>query len=176
MRTKKQYIEGLRKMRHNIYFDGAKINRADEVQMDCINTLGATFDEAAKPENADLLTATSHLTGHTINRFTHVHQNKEDLHKKQDMTRFMCRTVGGCTQRCMGVDATNAIYTVSYEADKMNNGRNPVSRKFQEVAGPLSGRRPGRLLRPDGRQGRSSAQARRTARPGRLPAHRGKEE
>jgi aromatic ring hydroxylase len=122
MRTKAQYVEGLRKMRNNIYFNGAKINRADEVQMDCINTIGTTFDEAAKPENAELMTAKSHLTGETINRFTHIHQNTQDLHRKQDMTRFLCRKVGGCIQRCMGIDAVNAIYTVSYEADRRNQG------------------------------------------------------
>jgi aromatic ring hydroxylase len=132
MRTKEQYIEGLRKMGHNIYVNGEKINRADEIQMDTINTIGTTFDEAAKPENADLLLAKSHLTGETINRFTHIHQNTDDLHKKQDMTRFLCRKVGGCIQRCMGIDATNAIYNVSYEADKGNNGATEYHKNFKK--------------------------------------------
>jgi 4-hydroxybutyryl-CoA dehydratase/vinylacetyl-CoA-Delta-isomerase len=132
MRTKEQYIEGLSKMRHNIYFDGEKINRADERQMRCINTIGTTFDEAAKPENADLLLAKSHLTGHTINRFTHIHQSAEDLHKKQDMTRHLCRIVGGCIQRCMGIDASNAVYAVSYEADKQNNGSTQYHENFKK--------------------------------------------
>jgi aromatic ring hydroxylase len=132
MRTKEQYIEGLRKMRSNIYVNGEKINRADEIQMDCINIIGSTFDEAAKPENADLLLAKSHLTGETINRFTHIHQSVEDLHKKQDMTRFLCQKVGGCIQRCMGIDATNAIYNVSYEADKGNNGSTQYHENFKK--------------------------------------------
>jgi aromatic ring hydroxylase len=132
MRTKEQYIEGLRKMRHNLYHNGDKINRVDEVQMDCINTIGTTYEEAAKPENAELLTAKSHLTGETINRFNHIHQNTDDLHKKQDMTRFMCRRVGGCIQRCMGIDATNAVYNVSYEADKSNNGATEYHENFKK--------------------------------------------
>jgi len=132
MRTKEQYIEGLRKMRNNIYHDGHKINRADEIQMDCLNVMGTTFEEAAKPENAGLVTAKSHLTGETINRFNHIHQNTEDLHKKQDMTRFMCRRVGGCIQRCMGIDATNAVYNVSYEADKSNNGATEYHENFKK--------------------------------------------
>lgn len=132
MRTKEQYIEGLRKMGHNIYVDGEKINRVDEIQMNTINTIGTTFEEAAKPENADLLLAKSHLTGETINRFTHIHQSTDDLHKKQDMTRFVCRKVGGCIQRCMGIDATNAIYNVSYEADKGNNGSTEYHTNFKK--------------------------------------------
>ena len=132
MRTKEQYIEALGKMKRNVYFNGQKIDRADELQINCINTIGTTYDEAAKPENADLLLAKSHLTGETINRFTHIHQNTEDLHKKQDMTRFLCCKVGGCIQRCMGIDATNAIYNVSYEADKSNNGQTEYHENFKK--------------------------------------------
>ena len=44
MRTKQQYIEGLRKMRRNIYVNGEKIARDDEIQMPTINTIGLTFD------------------------------------------------------------------------------------------------------------------------------------
>src|SRR5512139_2724025 len=113
MRTKEEYIKGLGKMGRNIYFDGQLIDRDSELQMDCLNVIGTTFDEAQKPENEGLMTATSHLTGHKINRFTHIHQSTEDLHKKQDMTRFLCQKVGGCIQRCMGIDGTNAIYNAS---------------------------------------------------------------
>lgn len=132
MRTKEQYIEGLSKMKRNLYCNGEKIDRTDEIQIDCINTMGTTFEEAAKPENEDLLTATSHLTGEKINRFTHIHQNTDDLHRKQDMTRLLCRKVGGCIQRCMGIDGTNAVYNVSYEADKANNGATEYHENFKK--------------------------------------------
>lgn len=130
MRTKEQYVQGLRKMRRNIYVDGNKIDRDDELQMPTVDTIGMTFDHAAMPENQDLYTATSHLTGERINRFCHIHQNKEDLHKKQDMTRSLCRVVGGCIQRCMGIDGANAINAVSYEADKQNNGATEYHKNF----------------------------------------------
>ncbi|MCX5822959.1 MAG: aromatic ring hydroxylase [Deltaproteobacteria bacterium] len=132
MRTKKDYIKGLSKMKRNIYFDGQLIDRTDELQMDCLNTIGLTYDEAEKPENQELCTAISHLTGERINRFTHIHQNKEDLHRKQDMTRMLCQKVGGCIQRCMGIDASNAVYNVSYEADKMNNGATQYHENFKK--------------------------------------------
>ncbi|MGC1403350.1 MAG: 4-hydroxyphenylacetate 3-hydroxylase N-terminal domain-containing protein [Thermodesulfobacteriota bacterium] len=132
MRTKEQYFQGLSKMKRNLYFDGQLIDRTDEKQMDCLNTIGTTYDEAAKPENQDLLTAVSHLTGERINRFTHIHQNTEDLHKKQDMTRMLCQKVGGCIQRCMGIDATNSVYNVSYEADKQNNGATQYHENFKK--------------------------------------------
>jgi aromatic ring hydroxylase len=132
MRTKQQYIQGLSKMRRNLYYDGDLMDRTDERQMNCINTLGTTFEEAAKPENQDLCTAISHLTGERINRFTHIHQNTADLHLKQDMTRMYCQKVGGCIQRCMGIDASNAIYNVSYEADKLNKGATQYHENFKK--------------------------------------------
>ncbi len=132
MRTKEQYIQGLSRMKRNIYYDGELIDRTDEIQMDCLNTIGTTFDEAARPENQDLCTAISHLTGERISRFTHIHQNTEDLHRKQDMTRMLCQKVGGCIQRCMGIDAANAIYNVSYEADKVNNGATQYHENFKK--------------------------------------------
>ena len=132
MRTKQDYINGLARMKRNLYYDGQLIDRTDELQMDCLNTIGTTYDEAARPENQELCTAISHLSGERINRFTHIHQNKEDLHKKQDMTRMLCQKVGGCIQRCMGIDGTNAIYNVSYEADKINNGATQYHENFKK--------------------------------------------
>lgn len=130
MRTKEQYYEGLKKMRRNLYFNGAKIDRTDVAQEKVLNVMGVTFDAANDPELKDLCTATSHLTGETINRFCHVHQSPDDLHKKQDMTRALCRKVGLCIQRCMGIDAINAVNAVSFEADKQNNGATEYHKNF----------------------------------------------
>jgi len=63
MRSKEDYIQGLSRMKRNLYFNGQKIDRTDERQMLCINTIGATYDEAQKPEFQDLLTATSTWLG-----------------------------------------------------------------------------------------------------------------
>jgi aromatic ring hydroxylase len=51
------------------------------------------------------------------------------------MTRFLCRKVGGCIQRCMGIDATNALYAVSYEADKSNSGSTEYHKNFVKWLG-----------------------------------------
>lgn len=130
LRTKQQYIDSLGKMRRNIYYDGNLIDRTDELQMDCINTIGYTFEAAQDPKLQDLMLAKSHITGKTINRFTHIHQSKEDLHKKQDMTRALVNHVGVCIERCMGIDGTNACNCVSYEADKQNKGSTEYYKNF----------------------------------------------
>ena len=109
MRNKQDHIDGLSGMKRCIYFDGRLIDRTDELQKHCLNTIGLTFDEAQKPENANPMTAVSHLTGECINLLTHIHQTTNDLHKKPDMTRILCRKAGGCIRRCVGIDLTNAI-------------------------------------------------------------------
>jgi len=130
LRTKDQYIEHQRKLKRNIYCNGELIDRDDEMQQGAINVIGLTFEEAAKPENEDLCTAVSHISGNRINRFTHIHQSNEDLHRKQDMTRMLCRKAGFCIGRCMGIDGTNAVNAVSFEADKMNEGKTEYHKNF----------------------------------------------
>lgn len=130
MRTREQYIEGLRKMRKNLYYNGSRIDRDDELQQPALNVMGVTFDAVRDPELKDQCTATSHLTGQTINRFCHIHQNPDDLHKKQNMTRALCRKVGFCIQRCMGIDAVNAVNAVSFEADRSNGGNTEYHKNF----------------------------------------------
>ena len=63
------------------------------------------------------MTATSHLTGKKINRFTHLPQNPYDLMQKQKMIRMLTQRVGGCIQRCMGHDAINALSICTKEVD-----------------------------------------------------------
>ncbi len=119
MRTSRQYLESLRKMRPNVYMGGKIIPRDDPRLIGGINVISTTFDCAADPKYADLVTAKSHLTGKTINRFTHVHQSVDDLLKKQEMTRELCQLVGGCIQRCMGIDGTNALSVVTKDCDNV---------------------------------------------------------
>lgn len=130
MRTKQQFIENLKTMRPNLYFQGELIDRTHEILEQTINVLGETFEAARESETADLCTAKSHVSGECINRFCHVHQSTEDLHKKQDMTRMLCRRVGYCIGRCMGADAVNAVNAVSFEADKMNGGKTNYHENF----------------------------------------------
>jgi len=131
MRTKQEYIEGLSKMKRNIYHNGQLIDRTDELQMDCLNTIGTTYDEAAKPENQDLCTAISHLTGERINRFNHIHQNKDDLHKKQDMTRMLCQKSAGASSAAWG-STNERDLQCSYEADKVNSGATKYHENFKK--------------------------------------------
>ncbi len=118
MITGDQYRERVSKLKPNVYMGGKIVDRSDPRLAGGINVMAATYDFAFDPEFKDVGVATSHLTGERINRFTHIHQSIEDLLNKQKMTRLYSQEVGGCIQRCMGIDALNALSVVTYEADQ----------------------------------------------------------
>ena len=132
VRTKEQYMKDLGRMKPNLYYNGRELDRLDDLQMDCLNTIGTTYDVFDDPGYKELIQVKSHLTGEIINRFNHIHHSTDDLHKKQDMIRKLCQKTGGCIQRCMGCDAANAVYNVSYEADKLNKGESQYHENFKK--------------------------------------------
>nr|MDO8081764.1 4-hydroxyphenylacetate 3-hydroxylase N-terminal domain-containing protein [Candidatus Freyarchaeota archaeon] len=118
IKTYEDYYNRLLDMKPNVYIDGEKVDRSDPRLQPGINVIKESYDRANDPEYEDLCVATSHITGKKINRFTHIHQSKDDLLKKQMMTRVLCHRVGGCIQRCMGIDCMNALSVVTYEIDE----------------------------------------------------------
>jgi 4-hydroxybutyryl-CoA dehydratase/vinylacetyl-CoA-Delta-isomerase len=82
-----------------------------------LNAVALTYDLAHCPEHAGIMTAVSHLTGRRINRFTHIHQNAEDLVRKSKMGRLLGSLTGCCFQRCVGMDALNALSITTFDID-----------------------------------------------------------
>jgi len=119
MITAEQYEESLRKLNLAVYMFGKKIdNPVDHpIIRPSMNAVAKTYEMALVPEFEDIMTATSHITGKKINRFTHIHQNKDDLTKKTKMGRLMGAHTGCCFQRCVGMDALNALSIVTYDID-----------------------------------------------------------
>ncbi len=118
--TKQQYIESLRKLNLKVYLMGELVENPVDHPMirPSMNSVAMTYELAEEPEYKDLMTATSNLTGKTVNRFCHLHQGTEDLVKKVKMQRLLGQKTAACFQRCVGMDAFNAIYSTTYEMDK----------------------------------------------------------
>jgi 4-hydroxybutyryl-CoA dehydratase/vinylacetyl-CoA-Delta-isomerase len=118
--TRDDYIESLRRMKKRAFIMGQEIE--DPVDHPLIrpslNACAMTYELAQEPEYADLMLATSNLTGQTVNRFTHLHQNAADLVAKVKMLRLLGQKTGCCFQRCVGMDAFNAVDSVTYEMDR----------------------------------------------------------
>lgn len=118
--TGTQYIESLKKLKTRVYMFGEQIDDWVDHPMirPSINCLAMTYELAHDPQYADLMTAKSNLTGKTINRFTHLHQSTEDLVRKVKMQRLLGQKTASCFQRCVGMDAFNAVFSTTFEVDK----------------------------------------------------------
>jgi len=119
MKTAAEYEASLRELNLNVYQFGKKVKNVvdDPIIRPSMNAVAATYDCAHKPEYEDLMTATSHITGKKINRFTHIHQSTEDLVKKTKMCRLLGSITGCCFQRCVGMDAMNALSMTTFDID-----------------------------------------------------------
>ena len=121
MMTRDQYIESLRKLNMTIYSFGKKVENPvdDPIIRPSLNSIAMTYYLAEQDEYKDLMVAESSLIpGLKINRFTHLHQSTEELIKKVKMQRLLGQKTAACFQRCVGMDAANALYSTTYEIDE----------------------------------------------------------
>ncbi|HJD96968.1 4-hydroxyphenylacetate 3-hydroxylase family protein [Mailhella massiliensis] len=121
MMTAQEYIDSLRNLRpRRVYAFGKKIESPvdDPLIRPSINCCAMTYRLAELPEYQDLMVVTSSLTGKKINRFCHLHQSTEDLVDKVKMQRLCGRLTGSCFQRCVGMDAMNAVFSTTFEIDE----------------------------------------------------------
>jgi len=115
-----EYMDSLRRLNPIIYYKGKRIKDVTRhpATVPHVRAAAMTYALASSREYRDLARATSHLTGRTISRFTHVHQSVEDLIKKIKLLRVLGQKTGTCFQRCVGHDGINATYSVAYEIDQ----------------------------------------------------------
>jgi len=115
-----EYIDSLQKLNPLIYYQGKKIKNVVKHPATAphVRAAAMTYALANQKKYKDLATAISHLTGRRISRFTHVHQNMEDLVKKIKLLRILGQKTGTCFQRCVGFDGINSVYSVTYETDQ----------------------------------------------------------
>ena len=120
LKTAQAYEDSLRNLNLVVYMFGKRVDNIVDhpIIRPSMAAVAKTYELAHRPEHEDIMTATSHLTGQKINRFTHIHQNITDLVKKSKMGRLLGRETGCCFQRCVGMDALNALSIVTYDTDQ----------------------------------------------------------
>lgn len=119
LKTAQQYEDSLRDLKLKVYLQGELVdNPVDHpIIKPSMNSVKMTYELAQDPQYEDLMTATSHLSGEKVNRFCHLHQSSEDLVKKVKMQRLLGQKTAACFQRCVGMDAINAVDSVTFEMD-----------------------------------------------------------
>lgn len=112
------YIDSLRGRNLKIYLFGELVDEPVDHPMirPSINALAKTYDLAIEvPELASVI---SPFTGERVSRFLHVCTNVSDLVNQNKMQRKLGQLTGTCFQRCVGMDAFNSLYSVTFEIDE----------------------------------------------------------
>ena len=118
MMTGAEYLESLKRRRPRVFYKGARLEHPyDHAALaPHLRTAAVTYDLAQRvPE---VMTATSHLTGQRVSRFTHLFWSVDDLLKKIGMLRLIGQETGTCFQRCVGLDGLNALWASTYDCDQ----------------------------------------------------------
>ena len=118
IRTGAEYIDSLRGRNLTVYLMGELVTEPVDHPMirPSINAVAETYELAIR--NPDLATAISPLTGERTNRFLHIAESSGDLVMQNKMQRRLGQLTGTCFQRCVGMDALNALHSVTFEMDK----------------------------------------------------------
>jgi 4-hydroxybutyryl-CoA dehydratase/vinylacetyl-CoA-Delta-isomerase len=132
MMTGAQYVESLRQRKPRVFYKGKRLeNFVDHPAIaPHVRTAAMTYELAGDPRHSEVMTATSNLDGARISRFTHLFWSVDDLLKKIAMLRLVGQETGTCFQRCVGLDAANAIWSVTYEVDQAKG--TTYHRRFRE--------------------------------------------
>jgi 4-hydroxybutyryl-CoA dehydratase/vinylacetyl-CoA-Delta-isomerase len=117
IRSADDYVASLRGRNLNVYLFGERV--AEPVDhpyiRPSINAVAETYRVAE--EHPEVGSARSALSGRPVNRFLHVTENANDVVLQNRMQRLLGQRTGTCFQRCVGMDAINSCYSVSYDID-----------------------------------------------------------
>ncbi|HEY98064.1 MAG TPA: 4-hydroxybutyryl-CoA dehydratase [Dehalococcoidia bacterium] len=120
LKTAKQYIESLKKLKLNLYLLGEKVE--DWVNNPIIrpstNAVAMTYKLAHEPKTRDLAVTKSMLTGKKVNRFISLFKSADDMVCKIKLQRELGQRTACCYQRCVGMDGINATFSTTYEIDE----------------------------------------------------------
>jgi len=118
--TGEDYFTSLRGRKLQVYLMGERVAEPlDHVLIrPSVNAMAKTYELAI--EEPELATAQSPFTGKRINRFLHIAANAEEVVMQNRMQRRLGQLTGTCFQRCVGMDAINALFSVTYEIDEKN--------------------------------------------------------
>ncbi len=113
-----EYIASLRGRSLKVHLFGELIDEPVDHPMirPSINAVAETYALAVR--EPDLATTISPLTGERINRFLHIAGSPQDLVMQNKMQRKLGQLTGTCFQRCVGMDAFNSLYSVTFEIDE----------------------------------------------------------
>ena len=116
--TKADYLDSLKNRNLTIYLMGELVEDplTHPIIKPSIEAMAETY--ALAEREPEFASAISPYTNEPINRFLHIAENNQDLYLQNQMQRKLGQLTGTCFQRCVGMDAFNALHSVTYEIDE----------------------------------------------------------
>ena len=123
MMTGEAYRESLRALSPRVFLDGALVDSVVDAPglAPGVNAVAASYDLLSDPHWRPLMWATDPDTGKPVDRMLTIDRNADDLLKKLEAVRLMCRQVG-CAQRYLAHDAISGIWQATVRADAEEGG------------------------------------------------------
>tara|TARA_B100000131_G_scaffold198517_1_gene190693 strand:+ start:647 stop:2092 length:1446 start_codon:yes stop_codon:yes gene_type:complete len=118
--NREDYLESLRGRALKVHLLGEVVEEPVDhpIIRPSIEAMAETYEIGVR--NPELGTVISEFTGEPVNRFLHIAKNEDDLYMQNVMQRKLGQLTGTCFQRCVGMDAFNALYSTTYEIDEEN--------------------------------------------------------
>lgn len=115
--TASDYLASLRGRELDVWLLGEKVKEPLDhpIIRPSINAIAETYKLAE--ENPELASAESSIAGQRVNRFLHITESVDDVVQQNRMQRELGRITGTCFQRCVGMDASNSLFSVTHDLD-----------------------------------------------------------
>ncbi len=120
LKTREDYLAGLRKLKPNIYKFGELITdvTVHPATKRTVESHARNFDASHDQELATLYTTNSKFTGEKIHRWNSMMQSSDDLIANMNMKRQNYRRTGTCSGGvCVGWNAQNVMWAVTQDMD-----------------------------------------------------------
>ncbi|CAE7641678.1 abfD [Symbiodinium pilosum] len=115
--TAEDFIESLRGRNLKVILQGELISEFVDhpIVWPSVNAMAESYRLAQ--ENPELGSAVG-FSGYRMSRFLHICESADDLVLQSQMQRELGRRTGTCFQRCVGQDASNAMWSTTYDIDQ----------------------------------------------------------
>ena len=120
LKNGREYLDSIKSLNLEAHVMGQKTGRLGDhgLVKPSQQAVAFTFDGAHETETKDLFRVVSTLCNDEVNRFTHLHRSAEDLVNKVKMQRYCGTKTACCFQRCVGLDAANAVFSTTFDCDR----------------------------------------------------------
>ena len=119
IKSEQEYRDRVAKLKPRLFIGGKQVDSLTDhpITRGVIDATARVYELTMDPQYKDTMQSISHLTGEPISRALHIHQSREDLHKRLDMARLSSQKLGTCNYRCPGNEMLPSLAATTWEID-----------------------------------------------------------